>query len=67
MMKIPLIILKTVEDVKPLFLSCGNYIDINTATEITNSLVIKKESHIPLPTRLADLETHIMRNKLINT
>lgn len=56
--------LRTVSDVKPVFVSVGNYIDIDTATQLTMELVDRKESHIPLPTRLADLETHIMRDKL---
>lgn len=56
--------LRTVQGVKPVFVSVGNYIDIDTATQITMELVDKKESHIPLPTRFADLETHVMRDKL---
>jgi len=51
---------RTHKDVKPIFVSAGNYIDLDTATEITNRFVTS-ESHIPLPTRLADIETHRMR------
>jgi deoxyribonuclease V len=52
--------IRTHKDVKPIFLSVGNYIDIDTSTEIVMRLV-NKQSHIPIPTRLADLETHEMR------
>ncbi len=55
--------LRTAKDVKPVFLSVGNYMDLDTATKLACSLV-RKESHIPLPTRLADLETHRMRREL---
>lgn len=58
--------LRTQKDVKPVFLSIGNYISLNTATKITLEL-IGKESHIPIPTRLADLETHCARIKLQST
>ncbi|MHC1686081.1 MAG: endonuclease V [Clostridiaceae bacterium] len=53
-------VLRTHKDVKPIFLSVGNYIDLETSTKIVSNLVAK-ESHIPIPTRLADLETHEMR------
>lgn len=52
--------LRTHKDVKPVFVSSGNYIDLDTATEIIKTLV-QKESHVPIPTRLADLETHNWR------
>ena len=55
--------LRTRKDVKPIFISCGNYIDLETSTEIVLNL-INKESRIPIPTRLADLETHISRREL---
>lgn len=57
--------LRTIVNVKPIFVSVGNYMDLDTATkvacEFTNS-----ESHIPLPTRLADIETHKMRKARVN-
>lgn len=56
--------LRTHTDVKPVFVSVGNYISIETATEITMRLV-DKESHIPIPTRFADLETHIKRSEIL--
>ena len=52
--------LRTHVNVKPIFLSVGNAIDIETAMEMANRLTTK-ESHVPLPTRLADLMTHQMR------
>ncbi|MGN0677987.1 MAG: endonuclease V [Ruminococcus sp.] len=55
--------LRTHDNVKPVFVSAGNYITLDTATEITLKL-IDRESHIPIPTRLADLETHKARNIL---
>lgn len=57
-------VLRTQSDVKPVFVSVGNNISLDTATKITMSLV-EKESHIPIPTRYADLETHIERENLI--
>ena len=55
--------LRTHEGVKPVFVSVGSGISLDTATAMVMSLV-GKESHIPLPTRLADLETHTMRTAL---
>lgn len=57
-------VLRTHDEVKPVFVSAGNFISLDTATEITMKLV-GKESHIPIPTRLADLETHTARKELI--
>lgn len=56
-------ILRTVKDVKPVYVSVGNYIDLDTATELVCRFV-DRESHIPMPTRLADLETHRRRKEL---
>lgn len=55
--------LRTHTNVKPIFLSIGNAIDIETATKMANQL-ITKESHVPVPTRLADLMTHEKRKEL---
>ena len=52
--------LRTHKDVKPVFISIGNFVTIDTACSLALKLT-DKESHIPLPTRLADLETHIAR------
>ena len=48
------------KNVKPIFISTGNLIDLNTAKNIVSSL-ITKESRIPLPTRLADIEVNRIR------
>ncbi len=55
--------LRTHVNVKPVFLSIGNGIDLETATQMTNQL-ITKESHVPIPTRFADLMTHERRRAL---
>lgn len=55
--------LRTTKNVKPIFISCGNWIDLETSTEIVMTL-INNESRLPIPVRLADIETHIMRKKL---
>lgn len=59
-------VIRTHKDVRPIFVSVGNYIDIETATEIVNRFVTTA-SHIPTPTRLADIETHRMRTMYKNT
>ena len=56
-------VLRTHVNVKPIFLSVGNAIDINTATQMANRLTTR-ESHVPTPTRLADLMTHEKRKEL---
>ena len=56
-------VLRTLKNVKPVFVSIGNYIDLDTATKVVCDF-ITSESHIPLPTRLADIETHKMRTIL---
>lgn len=57
--------LRTHKDVKPVFISIGNYISLDTACKLAMKLT-DKESHIPIPTRLADLETHIAREAAKN-
>ncbi|MDA7026914.1 endonuclease V [Bacillus sp. CLL-7-23] len=52
--------LRTRQDVKPIFLSCGNFIDLESSYQITMTL-INQESRLPIPVRLADLETHALR------
>ena len=57
--------LRTHTGVKPVFVSVGSGISLDTATELAIRLT-EKESRIPLPTRLADLETHTARTALQN-
>ena len=54
--------LRTHADVKPVFVSVGNGISLDSACELAMQLT-EKDSRIPIPTRLADLETHIEREK----
>lgn len=59
-------VLRTHKDVNPIFVSCGNFIDLNTSIEIVNHF-ITNESRLPAPVRLADLETHIVRKQIKET
>ncbi len=59
-------VLRTHKNVKPVFLSIGNKIDIDTSTILIKELV-EKESHIPIPTRYADLMTHEIRKQYRNS
>ena len=52
--------LRTHKDVRPVFVSVGNHISLETACRLALKLT-DKESHVPVPTRLADLETHVER------
>ncbi|MBT2572948.1 endonuclease V [Bacillus sp. ISL-51] len=56
---------RTRQNVKPIFLSCGNFIDLESSYHITMSL-ITKESRLPIPVRLADIETHALRSHFQN-
>lgn len=56
-------VLRTRKDVKPVFVSCGNWIELDTTVDITMRL-INDESRLPVPVRLADIETHVMREEL---
>ncbi|MGJ3193095.1 endonuclease V [Peribacillus frigoritolerans] len=55
--------LRTSYHVKPIFVSCGNWIDLETSTEIVMNC-INQESRLPIPIRLADIETHKVRKQL---
>ncbi len=57
--------LRTHVNVKPVFLSVGNAISLDTAMEMAGRLTTK-EGHIPLPTRLADIMTHEKRKEYQN-
>ena len=56
--------LRTHDNVKPVFVSVGSGISLDTATALAMQLT-EKESRIPLPTRLTDLETHTARAALL--
>ena len=52
------------KDVKPIFISTGNHIDLDTAKNIVSSL-ITDESRVPIPTRLADIEAGRVRKLIV--
>lgn len=56
-------VLRTHDNVRPVFVSAGNFISLDSAVRLTMDMV-GEESRIPIPTRLADLETHKMRAAL---
>ena len=56
-------VVRTHKNVKPIFLSVGNKIDLDTAMQVIINTT-SDESHIPIPTRLADIMTHEMRKKI---
>lgn len=58
--------LRTHDHVKPVFLSVGTGVSLDTATKLIQHFVTK-ESHIPAPTRLADLETHLARKQILES
>lgn len=53
-------VVRTHKGVKPIFVSCGNWITLDTSTNILLNL-IDRDSLQPLPTRLADIETRKQR------
>lgn len=54
---------RTHAGVKPVYVSAGNWIELDTATRLALWLT-GEGSHIPIPTRYADLETHFQRQRL---
>ena len=60
------IALRTRQNCKPIFVSVGNYMSLENAKTIIMHCV-NKESRIPIPTRLADIETHKLRKKFLDT
>lgn len=57
-------VLRTHEGVRPIYISTGNMIDLDTAMAVVNRTV-GKESHIPIPTRLADIMTRKVRKEIL--
>lgn len=55
-------VLRTHAGVKPVFVSPGHRMDPDTATAVCLALV-GEESHVPIPTRLADIMTHEVRRE----
>ena len=58
-------VLRTHQDVKPIYISCGNWIDLETTREFVLEFVTK-DSRLPITTRFADIMTHRERNKRKN-
>jgi len=57
---------RTRRGVKPVFVSCGNWIDLPTAITVTTALV-EPTSRLPVPLRAADLDTRSRRATLLGT
>ncbi len=55
-------VLRTHKDVKPVFVSIGNMISLDVATNVIEHMVLD-DSHIPVPTRYADMMTHEIRKE----
>lgn len=58
--------LRTMDNIKPVFVSIGNKITLDEATALVLDLCDSK-SHIPIPTRVADIETHLLRKRYKET
>lgn len=58
------IALRTKKDCKPVFVSVGNYLSLENAKSLIMHF-ITNESRVPMPTRLADIETHILRKDFL--
>lgn len=58
-------VLRSRLDVKPIFISCGNWIDLDTATNLTMHFV-EQDSRLPVTTRFADLATHEVKRRYQN-
>ena len=52
---------KSHKNTNPIFISPGNFIDLETSIECVKQL-IDKDSKLPIPTRYANIETHKLRN-----
>lgn len=58
------IALRTKKNCKPVFISVGNYMSLENAKDLIIRY-ITDESRIPMPTRLADIETHKLRKNFL--
>lgn len=58
--------LRTMDNTKPVFVSIGNKVTLDEAAELVLELCDGK-SHVPIPTRIADIETHLLRKRYKET
>ena len=58
------IALRTKQNCKPVFVSVGNYMSLENAKNLIVRF-ITDESRVPMPTRLADIETHKLRKEFL--
>lgn len=58
------IALRTKQGCKPVFVSVGNYMSLENAKNLIMRF-ITDESRVPMPTRLADIETHKLRKEFM--
>lgn len=52
------------ENCKPIFISPGNMLGFQNCIDIVK-MCLNNESRIPIPTRIADLDTHLERKKVL--
>lgn len=58
------IALRTKQNCKPVFVSVGNYMSLGNVKNLIMRF-ITDESRVPMPTRLADIETHKLRKEFL--
>lgn len=58
-------IIRTKKNTKPIFLSAGNYITLNSATEITMNFILN--SKLPETTRIADVDSNRYKREVLNS
>ena len=57
-------VMRSRENCKPIFISPGNNLGFQNCIDIVK-ICLNNESRIPIPTRTADLDTHLERKKLL--
>lgn len=57
--------LRTRTNVKPIFVSCGNWISLDTATKLVMEFATD-DSRLPMPVRIADMETRKLRKQILS-
>lgn len=59
-------VMRSRNNCKPIFISPGNNINFDNCIEVVKRC-LNEESRIPIPIRMADLDTHLERKKLLLT